>query len=72
MSRLEQLDKKAESTMLSPHRMDVKHCLNARLMELLRGEEIKWYQRSKSNKLLQGDINTKHFYLVANGKYRKS
>jgi hypothetical protein len=26
---------------------------------------------SKSNRLLQGNSNTKYFYMVANGKYRK-
>jgi hypothetical protein len=39
---------------------------------LLREEEIKRYQRSKVNKLLQGDSNTRYFHLVANGKRRKS
>jgi hypothetical protein len=67
-NKLEQLDRKAECTMLSPQELDVKHCLNTRLMQLLREEEIKWYQRSKSNKLLQGDSNTRYFHLVANGK----
>jgi hypothetical protein len=52
--------------------VDAKHYLNARLMQLLREEEIKWYQRSKANKLLQGDSNTRYFHLVANGKRRKS
>jgi hypothetical protein len=69
---MEQLDKKAEMTMLSPQEMDVKHCLKIRLMQLLREEEIKWYQRSKANNLLQGDSNTNYFHLVANGKRRKS
>jgi hypothetical protein len=41
MNILKQLDKKAECTMLSPHELDVKHCLNVRLMQLLREEEIK-------------------------------
>jgi hypothetical protein len=36
MSKLEQLDKKAESTMLLPHEVGIKHCLNARLIQLLR------------------------------------
>jgi hypothetical protein len=71
-NRLEQLDKKAEKTMLLPHEVDLKHCLNARLLHLLREEEIKWYQRSKSDKLLQGDSNTKYFHLIANGKHRKT
>jgi hypothetical protein len=70
--KLEQLDKKAESTLLLPHEINIKQFLNARLIQLLRDEEIKWYQRSKSNKLLQGDSNTKYFHMVANGKHRKS
>jgi hypothetical protein len=37
--------------MLSPQELDVKHCLKIRLMQLLREEEIKWYQRSKANNL---------------------
>jgi hypothetical protein len=52
-NKLKELDKKAECIMLSPQELDVKHCLNVRLMQLLREEEIKWYQISKSNKLLQ-------------------
>jgi hypothetical protein len=71
-NKLEQLDKKVECTMLSPQEVDVKHCLNMRLMQLLREEEIKWYERPKSYKLLQGDSNTRYFHLVANGKRRKS
>ena len=35
-------------------------------------EEMKWYQRAKSNELLQGDSNTKYFQLVATGKHRKA
>jgi hypothetical protein len=33
---------------------------------------MKWFQRSKSDKLLKGDSNTKYFQLVANEKYRKT
>jgi hypothetical protein len=72
LGKLEQLDKKAESTLVLPHEINIKQCLNVRLIQLLREEEIKWYQRSKSNKLLQGDSNTKYFHMVANGKHRKS
>jgi hypothetical protein len=71
-NKLDELDKKAESTMLLPHEVDLKCCLNARLIQLLREEEIRWYQRSKLDKLLQGDNNTKYFHLVANGKHRKT
>jgi hypothetical protein len=43
--------------MLLPHEVDLRHCLKARLIQLLREEEIKWYQRSKSYKLQQVDSN---------------
>jgi hypothetical protein len=65
------LDKKAESTMLSPHEVDLQHRLNTQLIQILREEEIKWYQRAKTNKLLYDDSKTKYFHLVANGKNRK-
>jgi mannosylglycoprotein endo-beta-mannosidase len=46
--------------------------MNERLADLLREEELKWYQRAKAKNLLEGDANTKYFHLVANGKHRKS
>jgi hypothetical protein len=58
--------------MLLPHEVDLKHCLKTRLIQLLCKEEIKWYQISKSNKLLHGDSNTKYFHLVVNRKHRKT
>jgi hypothetical protein len=45
ITRLEQMDKKAETAMLTPQELDLKHCLKARLVQLLREEEVKWYQR---------------------------
>jgi hypothetical protein len=50
----------------------LKHCLKARLIQLLREEEMKWYQRSKADNLLKGDSNTKYFQLLANRKHRKT
>ena len=38
---------------------------------MLREEELKWYQRSKAQFLLQGDSNTRYFHNVANGRHRK-
>jgi hypothetical protein len=49
----------------------LKHVLNERLAELLREEELKWYQRVKVKQLLERDGNTK-YCLVANGRYRKT
>jgi hypothetical protein len=38
ISKVDELDKKAKSTMLAPHEVDLRHCLNARLIQLLREE----------------------------------
>jgi hypothetical protein len=46
--------------------------LNNRLSQLLREEELRWYQRFKAKHLLEGDSNTKYFQLLANGRHRKS
>jgi hypothetical protein len=69
--KIEQSDKKVEIAMLLPHEVDMKHCLKERLVHLLIEEEMKWHQRSKSEKLLKEDSNTKYFHLVDNGKHRK-
>jgi hypothetical protein len=50
---------------------DLKQCLHNRLSQMLREEELKWYQRSKDKHLLEGDSNTKYFHLLANGRHRK-
>jgi hypothetical protein len=34
-------------------------------------EEINWYQCSKAKNLMDGDSDTKYFYLLANGRHRK-
>jgi hypothetical protein len=57
---------------LQTHERDLKQFLNNRLAELLREEEIKWYQWAKVKELLEGDSNTKYFQLIANEKYRKT
>jgi hypothetical protein len=69
---LDDLDKKAENSTLEAHERYFKHFLNNRLDEMLRKEEIKWYQWEKVKELLEGDSNTKYFQLIANGKHRKT
>jgi hypothetical protein len=69
---LDELDKKAEHTWLNDSERDLKHVLNERLAELLREEELKWYQRAKVKHLLEGDANTKYYHLLANGRHRKT
>jgi len=72
LNKLDELDKKAESIHLNEEEVNLKHVLNDRLADLLREEELKWYQRAKIRNLLEGDANTKYFHLVASGKHRKT
>jgi ubiquitin len=68
---IDDLDKKAEVTRLSPNELAMKAFINERLAGILREEEIRLFQRAKVKHLLEGDDNTKYFQLVANGKHRK-
>jgi len=72
ISKLDVLDKKSETQALQQWEIDLKQTLKSRLIQLLPKEEIKWYQRGKTTKLLFGDMNTKYFHLVANRKHRKT
>jgi mannosylglycoprotein endo-beta-mannosidase len=53
-------------------RVDLKQNVHERLTQLLREEELKWFQRAKTTKILKGDSNTRYFHMVANGKRRKT
>ena len=72
LNKLDELDKKAEIDCLNESEINLKHVLQERLGELLREEELKWYQRAKVKQLLEGDANTKFYHLVANGRHRKT
>jgi len=72
LDKLDKLDKKAENSSLVEPELNLKHVLNERLAELLREEELKWYQRAKVKHLLEGDANTKYYHLLANGRHRKT
>lgn len=71
VSMIDELDKKAENTILSDQEINLKRYLNEQLVHLLREEQLKWYERAKKKDLLGGDNNTQYFHLVANGKHRK-
>ena len=72
MTKIDDLDRKAETIVLSPQEMELRHHLKGQLTKLLREDEIYWPQRSKTTNLLQGDDNTKYFHLVENGRQRKT
>jgi hypothetical protein len=72
ISKLDDLDKRAKVVLLSTSELDLRNYLQNRLAQLLREEEIKWYQRVKVKELLEGDSNTKYFQMIANGKFRKN
>jgi hypothetical protein len=61
ISKLDDLDKRAEVILLSTSELDLRNYLQNRLAQLLWEEEIKWYQRAKVKELLEGDSNTKYF-----------
>ena len=61
-----------ETSILSPQDADLEQYMKNKLAEMLREEEIKWYQQAKVKELLEGDSNTKYFQLIANGKHRKT
>jgi hypothetical protein len=70
-SIIDNLEVLAEVRPLLPQEIELKSQSNAQIARLLREEEIKWYQRSKSQFILEGDANTRYFYSVANGRHRK-
>ena len=51
--------------------IELKSQSNAQIARLLREEELKWYQRSKSQFILEGDSNTRYFHSIANGRHGK-
>ncbi len=70
-SNIDDLEAIAEVRPLTTHEIEFKSQYNAKLAGLLREEELKWYQRSKAQFLLEGDSNTRYFHSVANGRHRK-
>jgi mannosylglycoprotein endo-beta-mannosidase len=68
---IDELEAIAEVRPLTVQEIELKSQSNARLAGLLREEELKWYQRSKVQFLLEGDSNTRYFHSVANGRHRK-
>jgi mannosylglycoprotein endo-beta-mannosidase len=68
---IDDLEAAAEVRPLSSHEIDLKSQSNAQLVGLLHEEELKWYQRSKAQFILEGDSNTRYFHGIANGRHSK-
>jgi mannosylglycoprotein endo-beta-mannosidase len=68
---IDNIESLTESRVLLQHELEMKNKANEQIARLLREEEVKWYQRSKAQFLLEGDSNTKYFHMVANGHHRK-
>jgi hypothetical protein len=70
-SIIDDLEAIAEVRLLTTHEIELKSQYNVKLAGLLYQEEVKWYQRSKTQFMLEGDSNTRYFQSVANGRHRK-
>ena len=70
-SIINDLEAIAEVRPLDEHEIELKSQSNAQIARLLREEELKWYQRSKAQFILEGDSNTRYFHSIANGRHRK-
>ena len=70
-SIIDALEALAERRLISEQEIELKNQSNAQIAKLLREEELKWYQRSKAQFILEGDSNTRYFHSIANGRHRK-
>jgi hypothetical protein len=68
---IDELEALAEVRLLSSDEIELKSQSNAQITALLREEELKWYQRSKAQFILEGDSNTRYFHGIANGRHKK-
>ena len=70
-SVIDDLEAFAEIRPLSTHEIELKNQSNAKMASILREEELKWYQRSKTQFFLEGDSNTRYFHSLANGRHAR-
>jgi ribosomal 50S subunit-associated protein YjgA (DUF615 family) len=68
---MDDLEALAEVLQLTTHEIDLKSQSNEYIAKLLREEDLKWYQRSKAQFILEGDSNTRYFHSIANARHRK-
>ncbi|RLM74204.1 hypothetical protein C2845_PM15G00740 [Panicum miliaceum] len=68
---INRLDKESTLRELTAAEWDVRHKLEAELMEFYQQEEIFWRKRGGETWLLKGDTNTGYFHRLANSRKRK-
>jgi cell division protein FtsL len=71
LERMDILDRKGETTLLTVQEKDHKVDMHVGLKKLLRDEKIKCRQRAKEKDLKEGDSNTKYFHLKDSGRERR-
>jgi hypothetical protein len=71
LGRIQDLDAASDSVGLSTEEWLQRYALEAILMEIYKGEEVFWRQRSRQNWLLKGNANTAYFHAIANGQHRR-
>jgi hypothetical protein len=71
LSRIQELDAKADGQGLDEEGWGLRYYLEDQLLEILSGEEEYWRQRGRLQWTLQGDANTKFFHACANGRKRR-
>jgi hypothetical protein len=68
---IDDLEALAELRPLSLQEIELKSQSNAQIVDLVREDKLKWYQRSKARFILKGDSNTRYVHGIANGRHRK-
>lgn len=71
LGKLDELDRKSETIILTTSERDLRLILDAQLKKLLRDDEMKWRQRAHEKDLKEGDGNTKYFQLKASGRKKR-
>jgi hypothetical protein len=71
LDRIQGLDAVLDCVGLSAEELLQRYSLETSFMDIYKGEEVFWRQRSRQNWLLKGDANMAYFHAIANGRHWK-